>query len=82
MEEEGAILAFRRALKLLPRPRADQVDEDFRAAWMRAVFGLVTALSRSGDREEARLLRNSAVEEAAQAGWHAEAARLEVTSMM
>ncbi len=82
MEEEGAILAFRRALKILPRPRADQVDEDFRAAWMRAVFGLVTALSRSGDREEARLLRNSAVEEAAQAGWHAEAARLEVTSMM
>lgn len=80
LEEEGATLAFRRALKLLPRPRAETQDADLRAAWMRAVFGLVTALARSGDRDEARLLVGSAVEEAASAGWHAEAARLEVTA--
>jgi predicted ATPase len=82
LEEEGAIQAFRHALRLLGRPAQEQAEPELRAAWMRSVFGLVTALARSGERDEAKLLRSSAVDEAAQAGWHAEAARLEVTAIV
>lgn len=81
MEEEGATLAFRRALRLLPRPRADLEDPDLRSAWMRSVFGLVGALSQGGERNEARLVLSSAVDEAAAAGWHVVAARLEATAL-
>jgi hypothetical protein len=76
LEEEGAILSFRRALKLLPRPQAAAEDPDLRAAWVRSVSGLVTALARSGDQQEARLILGSAVQEAHAAGWRAEEARL------
>jgi len=81
LEEEGAMQAFRNALRLLGHPSDQEQEPQVRTAWMRAVFGLVTALARSGEPEEARLLRRSALEEAAQAGWHAEAARLEVTAL-
>ncbi|MDY0002028.1 MAG: AAA family ATPase, partial [Polyangia bacterium] len=72
LEEESAVLAFRRALKLLPRPSPATSDPDLRAAWVRSVGGLVEATDRSGDQREARLLLASALEEASAAGWHAE----------
>lgn len=81
LEEEGAVLAFRRALRLLGPPRAEVTDPARRGAWLRSLFGLVAALGRSGDREGSRLLLSSAVDEAAEAGWHAEAARLEVSKV-
>jgi len=82
LEEEGAVLAFRRSLRLLGPPRAEVTDPDLRGTWLRSLFGLVSALARSGDREEAKLLLRSAVDEAAEAGWHAEAARLEVSTVL
>lgn len=78
LEEEGAVLAFRRSLRLLGPPRAEVTEPERRGAWLRSLFGLISALRRSGDREGAKLLLLSAVDEAAEAGWHAEAARLEV----
>ncbi len=82
MDEEGAGQAFRRALSLLPSPDASVQDPDLRNAWMRVIFGLTSTLARSGCRTEAKALLESAKDSAAAAGWHAEAARLEVTASL
>jgi len=82
MDEEGAGQAFRRALGLMPHPDASVTDPDVRHAWMRVIFGLTSTLARSGSRAEAKALLESAKDSAADAGWHAEAARLEVTASL
>ncbi len=82
MDEEGAGQAFRRALGLLPSPSAHVTDPDLRNAWMRVIFGLTSTLARSGSRTEAKALLESARDSAAAAGWHAEAARLEITASL
>jgi len=82
MDEEGAGQAFRRALRLLPSPDASVTDPELRKAWMRVIFGLTSTMARSGSRAEAKAILESAKESAAQAGWHAEAARLEVTASL
>lgn len=82
MDEEGAGQAFRRALRLLPTPDSGVTDPDLRNAWMRVIFGLTSTLARSGSRDEAKAILESAKDSAAAAGWHAEAARLEVTASL
>jgi len=82
MDEEGAGQAFRRALGLLPSPADHVTDPDLRNAWMRVIFGLSSTLARSGSRVEAKAILESARDSAAAAGWHAEAARLEITASL
>jgi eukaryotic-like serine/threonine-protein kinase len=82
MDEEGAGQAFRRALGLLPSPADHVTDPELRNAWMRVIFGLTSTLARSGSRREAKALLESARDSAAAAGWHAEAARLEITASL
>lgn len=82
MDEEGAGQAFRRALGLLPSPDPSVTDAATRNAWMRVIFGLTSTMARSGSRDEAKAILESAKDSAANAGWHAEAARLEVTASL
>ncbi len=82
MDEEGAGQAFRRALGLLGSPSAGVTDPEHRHAWMRVIFGLSSTLARSGSRVEAKAILESARDSAAAAGWHGEAARLEVTASL
>ena len=77
LDEESAAEAYRRALRLLPSPGQADGDPGSRALWVRVVQGLTRSLAQGGDLEAARLLKESAQEKAAGAGWHVEAARLE-----
>jgi hypothetical protein len=78
LDEESAAEAYRRALRLLPPPGQADGDPGSRTLWVRVVHGLTRSLAQGGDVEAARLLKESAQEKAAAAGWHAEAARLEI----
>ena len=76
LEEKAAFARFRRALRRSPGPESGAGAGPGRARWVRIVSGLATALHRSGESDEARLLIETSRDRARHAGWRTEAARL------